>query len=238
MDNLEYLMRYVLCILAIAVIINCVLSLIRLRPDKKIYGVLVNMANDEQHSITCYETSIGRSKSCDIVFTNTTVSRSHAVVALRKDGFYVFDTESKTGVYINGEKIEKSHKLSDGDVIAFGTAIMQFFIGSEADNDISHKSTELPSYSRLVNIVDGVEFSLDGDYITIGREAGSNIEIPAPYVSRRQAQIFMQDNKWYIENFGSVVKTTLNGEEIFSPTPLYDGDVIKIGDFAFLFEEN
>ena len=172
------------------------------------------------------------------MFTNTTVSRSHAVVVLRKDGFYVFDTESKTGVYINGEKIEKSHKLSDGDVIAFGTAIMQFFIGSEADNDISHKSTELPSYSRLVNIVDGVEFSLDGDYITIGREAGSNIEIPAPYVSRRQAQIFMQDNKWSIENFGSVVKTTLNGEEIFSPTPLYDGDVIKIGDFAFLFEEN
>lgn len=238
MDNLEYLMRYVLCILAIAVIINCVWSLIRLRPTKKIYAVLVNMANDEQHPITCYETSIGRSKSCDIVFTNTTVSRSHAVVALRKDGLYVYDTESKTGVYVNGNKIEKSEQLHDGDVIAFGTAIMKFHIGNEADNDISHKKGEKSKNPHLVNIVDGFEFALDGEFITIGREAGSNIEITAPYVSRRQAEIFKQDNQWFIEDFGSVTKTVLNGEQIFSPTPLYDGDVIKIGDFAFLYEEN
>ena len=52
------------------------------------------------------------------------------------------------------------------------------------------------------------------------------------------AEIFKQNNNWYIVDFGKVTKTTLNGEEIFSETPLYDGDVIKIGDFAFLYEEN
>ena len=237
MDNLEYLMRYVLCILAIAVIINCVWSLIRLRPDKKVYAVLLNLANDEQHPITCYETSVGRSKSCDIVFTNSTVSRSHAVVALRKDGFYVFDTESKAGVYVNGEKIQKSEKLSDGDVIAFGTAIMKFYMGSEANNDISHKKEENIKISRLVNLADNTEFNLDGDFITIGRENGSNIEIPAPYISRKQAEIFKHNNNWYIKNFGKVTKTTLNGDPIFSDTPLYDGDVIRLGDFEFLYEE-
>ena len=237
MESLEYLMRYVLCVLAIAVIINCVWSLIRLRPDKKVYAILLNMANDEQHPITCYETSIGRSKFCDIVFTNSTVSRSHAVVALRKDGFYVFDTESKTGVHVNGNKIEKSEKLTDGDVIAFGTAIMKFYIGSEANNDISHKKDKLPTHSRLVNIIDNSEFDLDGDYITIGRETGSNIEISAPYVSHRQAELFKRNNRWFIVDYGRVKKTTLNGEQIFSETILYDGDVIKIGDFAFLYEE-
>lgn len=238
MSGLEYLMRYVLCILAIAVIINCVWSLIRLRPHKKVYAILLNMANDEQHPITCYETSVGRSKSCDIVFTNSTVSRSHAVVALRKDGFYVFDTESKAGVYVNGEKIQKSEKLSDGDVIAFGTAIMKFYMGSEANNDISHKKEENIKISRLVNLADNTEFNLDGDFITIGREKGSNIEIPAPYISRKQAEIFKYNNNWYIKNFGKVTKTTLNGDPIFSDTPLYDGDVIRLGDFEFLYEEN
>ena len=238
MSGFEYSMRYILCILAIAVIINCVWSLIRLRPDKKVYAILLNMANDEQHPITCYETSIGRSKSCDIVFTNSTVSRSHAVVALRKDGFYVFDTESKAGVYVNGEKIQKSEKLSDGDIIAFGTAIMKFYMGSEANNDISHKKEETTKISRLVNLADNTEFDLDGDFVTIGREKGSNIEIPAPYVSRRQAEIFKYNNNWYIKNFGKVTKTILNGDPIFSDTPLYDGDVIRIGDFEFLYEEN
>ena len=238
MIELEYVMRYVLCALAIAVILNCVWSLIRLRPDKKVYAILVDMANDTQYPINCYETSIGRSRWCDVVFSNSTVSRSHAVVALRKDGFYVFDTESKTGVYVNNEKIEKKQKLSDGDIIAFGTAFMKFYIGSEADRDISHKNDERVLHPRLVNIMDDSEFSLDGDFVTIGRETGSNIEISASYISRRQAEIFKENNRWYVEDFGSITKTTVNGERIYSPTQLRDGDVIKIGDFAFLYEEN
>lgn len=238
MAELEYLMRYVLCVLAIAVILNCVWSLIRLKPDKKVYALLVDMANDTQYPINCYETSIGRSRWCDVVFSNSTVSRSHAVVALRRDGFYVFDTESKTGVYVNNEKIEKKQKLSDGDVIAFGTAFMKFYMGSEADRDISHKKEEKVSRPRLVNIMDDSEFDLDGDFVTIGRETGSNIEISARYVSRQQAEIFKEKNRWYIEDFGSITKTTVNGEQIYSPTQLRDGDVIKIGDFAFLYEEN
>lgn len=235
--EIEYIMRYILSFLAIAVIINCVWSLIRLRPEKKVYALLVDMANDSQYPINCYETSVGRSRSCDIVFTNSTVSRSHAVVALRKDGFYVFDTESKTGVYVNNEKITKKQKLKDGDIIAFGTAFMKFYVGSEADNDIKHKKDDKELCPRLVNIMDDTEFQLDGDYITIGSEEGSNIEISARYVSSLQAEIFKEKNLWYIEDFGKIVKTTINGEKIYSPTELRDGDVIKIGDFAFLYEE-
>ncbi len=237
MDVLEYVLRYVLCFLAIAVILNCVWSLIRLRPDKKVYAILVDMANDKQYPITCYETSVGRSKLCDVIFSNSTVSRFHAVVALRKDGFYVFDTESKSGVYVNEEKIEEKTKLSNGDIIAFGTAIMKFYIGNDANNDFSHKNERKQIQPKIINIVDGSEFVLDGDFITIGRQKGSNVELPAPYVSRNQAEIFRSNGKWYIENYGSVTKTTLNGDVINRVTPLFDGDVIKIGDFAFLFEQ-
>ena len=237
MESIEYILRYILCFLAIAVILNCVWSLIRLRPDKKVYAVLVDMASDKQYPITCYETSVGRSKFCDVVFSNSTVSRSHAVVALRKDGFYVFDTESKTGVHVNQQKIEKQAKLSDGDIIAFGTAIMKFYIGNDASNDYKSKKSEKNGHSKLVNIVDGTEFQLDGDFITIGRQVGSNIEISAPYVSRNQAELFKQNDKWFVKNLGTITKTTLNGEAVTKTAPLYDGDVIKIGDFAFLYEK-
>lgn len=239
MEVIEYVLRYILCFLAIAVILNCVWSLIRLRPDKKVYAVLVDMSNDKQYPMTCYEASVGRSKLCDIIFTNSTVSRSHAVVALRKDGFYVFDTESKSGVYVNEKKIEKSEKLNDGDIIAFGTAIMKFYIGNDGNNDYSHKKEKKQreqKQPKLVNLADDVEFPIDGDFVTIGRAKGSNIEIPAPYVSRNQAEIFKSKNKWYIENLGSTTKTMLNGEYLNRVMPLYDGDVIRIGDFEFLFE--
>lgn len=236
MDNLEYIIRYVLCFLAIAVILNCVFSLIRLRPKKKVYALLLDMSNDEQFPITCYETSIGRSRSCDIVFTNTTVSRSHAVVALRKDGFYIFDTESKSGITVNGEPVEKSKKIFNGDVITFGTTVMKFFIGSEAKDDIIHSADE-PVQAVLVNLADNSSFDLEGDFVSIGRQRGCNIEISAPYVSRRHAELNLHKNKWYIENFSSVTATTVNGEPVYTPIPLFDGDVIGIGDFAFRYEE-
>ncbi len=237
MESIEYILRYILCFFAIAVILNCVWSLIRLRPDKKVYAVLVDMSNNKQYPITYYETSVGRSKFCDIVFSNSTVSRSHAVIALRKDGFYVFDTESKTGVYVNEDKIEKSEKLSDGDIVAFGTAIMKFYIGSDGNNDYSHKKEKKQITYRLTNIVDGSEFILSGDYITIGRQRGCNIELPAQYVSRNQAEIFRDGDSWYIEHLGTITKTTINGVAVTRITQLLDGDVIKIGDFAFLYEE-
>lgn len=229
-------MRYVLSALAIAVILNCVISLIMLRPAKKVYALLVDIANNDEYPISCYETSIGRSRSCDIVFSNTTVSRSHAVVALKKDGFYVFDTESKAGVYVNGEKIEGGRQLADGDIISFGTSAMKFYIGSDAASDMSEKGI-IKKAPHLVNIMDNSEYLLEGDRAVIGRQAGSNIEINARYVSRKQAELMLFGNKWYIEDFGNITRTTLNGDPIEGTQPISDGDVIKIGEYAFLYEE-
>lgn len=238
MADFEYYMRYIMCFFVIAVIVNCVWSLIRLRPQKKVYALLQNASDGAEYPITCYETSIGRNKSCDIVFKNNTVSRTHAVLALRSDGFYVFDTESKMGVYVNGEKIDKKEKLHHGDTVAFGTEIMNFYMGSAADKDISHKEDDRLVFPTLVNIADNTEFAMDGDFITIGRQEGSNIQLSPRYVSRKQAEIYKKTKKWYIRDFGSVTKTTVNGSPINEERILKDGDVIKIGDFAFLFEEN
>ena len=76
--------------------------------------------------ISSWEVSIGRAKSCDIVLNNPTVSRFHAVVARRGRGWMIFDTGSKSGVFVNGEKIEKSAYIYDGDEIAMGTSSLSF----------------------------------------------------------------------------------------------------------------
>ncbi len=66
------------------------------------------------------ETSVGRNKNCDIVLPFETVSRLHAVIAYRNRGFVVFDTFSRSGVTVNGEKIKKKAVIKDGDTIGFG----------------------------------------------------------------------------------------------------------------------
>ena len=239
MAEIEYYTRYLLCALAIAVLINCAISLLRLKPKKKVYAVFRDLATNEEYEMTCYETSVGRARNTDIRFKLPSVSRSHAVVALRKDGFYIFDTESKQGVYVNGEKIEKKAKLSHGDTIAFGMAIMKFYIASEAAGDIKDKKKSAPEQTEyvLTDIGTADEFLLEGDYATVGRETGSNIEISAPIISRKQAVFTNENGRWYIHNLSRTTPTLLNGEILMKPTALTVGDVIKFGDFAFLFGE-
>ena len=41
----------------------------------------------------------------------------------------------------------------------------------------------------------------------------------------------------YVADLNSKNGTLLNGEEVFGAFPLYDGDIISIGDYSFLFRE-
>ena len=57
-----------------------------------------------------------------------TVSRRHAELLYREDGFHLRDTGSTNGTYVNGARLEplETCPLSDGDAVAFGAARVSF----------------------------------------------------------------------------------------------------------------
>lgn len=93
-------------------------------PKKVIYGKLFNKANGDVFDITSIETSIGRSKVCDIIMAYNNVSRLHAVLVKRQDGFEIYDTNSSMGIYVNGKIVKKNEKIFDGDVITLGSTVL------------------------------------------------------------------------------------------------------------------
>ena len=196
--------------------------------------------DDSEIEIRNWETSIGRSRSCDISLRKYgTVSRFHAVLALRKDGWYVFDTESKTGVYVNGEQIKKSAKIIDGDTVSFGNAVMKFTsngYGVESEEAEDGKKVDFTNATRLVNLADNSAFYLNGTCL-IGRDRTCNICLPMQSVSGEHAEVYPAKDGWYVADLNSKNGTLLNGEEVFGAFPLYDGDIISIGDYSFLFRE-
>ena len=144
---------------------RCILSLFRLRPRREVMATLVNLADDSEIEIANWETSIGRSRSCDIALRKYgTVSRFHAVLALRKEGWFIFDTESKTGVYVNGEQIRRARQITDGDTISFGNVVMKFNSNGygEAQEDENGEVADFTNAARLVNLADNSAFYLRG----------------------------------------------------------------------------
>jgi ribosomal protein S27E len=63
--------------------------------------------------------SIGRTPDAAVFLDDVTVSRNHALLVHRQDGYYIDDLGSLNGTYVNRRRIE-SHRLEDGDEIQIG----------------------------------------------------------------------------------------------------------------------
>lgn len=113
-------MRYLMLMIVLYVVVRMLLALFFKKTTDPVRGKLVNSITDEEIFLYDREMSLGRNKKCDVVLPFDTVSRLHAVLAYRNRGFVIFDTFSKSGVSVNGEKIDKKSRLHHGDVIDIG----------------------------------------------------------------------------------------------------------------------
>jgi diguanylate cyclase (GGDEF)-like protein len=79
------------------------------------------------------ETSIGRGAENTIVLDMDNVSRQHARVLNKKDGFYIEDLNSTNGTYVNDIEI-KYERLRNGDLLKIGGAILKFLQGGNIES--------------------------------------------------------------------------------------------------------
>jgi pSer/pThr/pTyr-binding forkhead associated (FHA) protein len=72
------------------------------------------------------ETTIGRSRECDIFLEDLAVSRLHATIRQLADGNYeIEDRRSATGTFVNGMRITR-YRLMEGDAVQIGSSTLSF----------------------------------------------------------------------------------------------------------------
>ena len=89
-------------------------------------GRLVSLVDGKEYAVPDEGLVIGRDAGCDVVVPRNEVSRRHAELAPTEDGYVVRDTSSN-GVYVNGERIQGSHRLARADVIRVGGEEFRFY---------------------------------------------------------------------------------------------------------------
>jgi hypothetical protein len=77
-------------------------------------------------------------------------------------------------------------------------------------------------------------FDLDKDVISLGREAGNDLVIEDPQVSRRHARLTRQGNSYLLEDLGSTNGTFVNGSRVTTPVLLANNDMIGLADTIVL----
>jgi hypothetical protein len=77
-------------------------------------------------------------------------------------------------------------------------------------------------------------FDLDKDVLTLGREAGNDLVVEDPQISRRHARLTRQGNSYLLEDLGSTNGTFVNGSRVTTPVLLANGDLIGLADTVVL----
>ncbi len=89
------------------------------------------------------ENLIGRSAESAIQLEDQSVSRQHAVITGRDDGFQVKDLGSKNGTFVNGRQIPDSVMLGHADILQFGIYSLRLVTHSvSVDEELAPVPTE------------------------------------------------------------------------------------------------
>jgi sigma-B regulation protein RsbU (phosphoserine phosphatase) len=70
--------------------------------------------------------TIGRSSANDLTFNNLSLSRHHARIIRKEEKFFVEDTGSRNGTFLNGIRIRQASPLKNEDVIQLGEITIRY----------------------------------------------------------------------------------------------------------------
>jgi FHA domain len=82
----------------------------------------------------------------------------------------------------------------------------------------------------------GTSWEIDGG-VTMGRSDVVEIRVDDAFASSSHARLFSRGDSMWVEDMGSTNGTYLNGRQISAAERLRRGDVIRIGDSEYRYQE-
>lgn len=131
-------LRIILPLYALVIVYQCYAAMRRRRRPEKPLVSLYNTRTGGMLPVVFWENSIGRSKSSDIIVSDPTVSRNHCVLLRRSEGWFITDTGSMAGTYVNGVKTKGRTRVLIDDTITIGSTSYQFRRGDDFHSPLRH----------------------------------------------------------------------------------------------------
>ena len=93
---------------------------------------------------------LGRNPDSSVVLHDESVSRAHAEVFRRDDGYYIRDLNSTHGTFVNGLRSAEDALLKDKDVVRVGKTEMIFHMAKAGKTGLDEPACQLPETSLEV----------------------------------------------------------------------------------------
>ena len=208
--------------------------------------------NEKQFSLRIGETSVGTA-GADIPVNGPPALGVQAKLQLSNDNSVsIRRASSEAVVRVNGVQLGvEPTPLIHGDKIAIaGSELLfgddkksgqtQHLAGLKVSDLLEGEQPATPGKrtagtgGRLVSLVDGREYTVGPTGVTIGRDAGCDVVVPSPEVSRKHAELVPGSDSYAVSDL-STNGVFVNGVRVKGSQTLARGDVIRIGTEEFRF---
>lgn len=207
--------------------------------------------SEKQYPLKVGETTVGTS-GADIAVAGPVALGVQAKLQASSDSSVIIRRASSEAVVsVNGVQLGSDPTpLIHGDKIEIGGAELLFgddrkagqtqaLAGLKIDDVYqprpagSGKATAATG-GRLVSLVDGREYIVSPTGISIGRDAGCDVVVPSPEVSRKHAELMAGPSGYTVTDL-STNGVFVNGERVAKVRTLARGDVLRLGTEEFRF---
>ena len=142
----------------------------------------------ERYPLAKARVTVGRSRESDIFLPDQWLSRHHAAIEERTDGYWVSDLNSKNGTLLNGEPVREWRRLRPGDVITLGEHTLTFCTegpDEEEEDEREPEGTRVFSVKELSAIntrpaIDPAELQRQNRVLAILSKAASELVVHRP----------------------------------------------------------
>jgi pSer/pThr/pTyr-binding forkhead associated (FHA) protein len=87
-----------------------------------VWAVLSAVQSDARYELRYNRTLVGRAKENDIVITDPSISRRHALLWREVGRCWIADFSSSNGTFVNGDPVFEVFEVKNSDLILFGEA--------------------------------------------------------------------------------------------------------------------
>jgi pSer/pThr/pTyr-binding forkhead associated (FHA) protein len=177
--------------------------------------------------------TIGRARYCDICLPDLSVSTSHAEIKLHNNEFYLMDSGSVNGTFVQGAKLisHRPRKLATGDVFTVAHFEIQYKSGASQSASLKPNQAQQQALDMLgavlsmapvpvvpsIVIVSGprkdTRFQLPAppSVAIIGRSNQADIYLNDRHIARQHAEVAVRDDKVFVRDLGTKTGIRHNG---------------------------
>jgi len=170
---------------------------------------------------------IGASADNDFRVEVTGISRHHARVVREGSDFWLEDSGSTNGTFVNGLRVARE-RLRHLDVVTLGRGVDLIAVVSEATPSKAIVHAVRAAWLEPLDPQFGSRIDIPPGELTLGRSAPSNVLLDSPMVSHLHARLERTPDHLVVSDLASSNGTFVNGKPIREPVELVDGDTLSI----------